>query len=128
HLLEFYAGIGEDPEGSAIQHIEQIGQKASRFKAVLDLLPDHWTTIYNLALLPDDKFATLIQDGRLTPLVTWKELSSHVIEAKPKPPKKPRPRLTLELDDVPLSKRGKFVKEMTEMCQKFSVPLPKEQR
>jgi hypothetical protein len=128
HLVEFYARIGEDPAGSTIRKMRKIGQNAARFKPVMDRVSNDWTTMYCLAVLPPEKFSRLVEDGVLNPSATWKELSAHVSEAKPKKPKKVRPRITLELDDVPLGKRSRFVRQMTDICKEFSVPLAEAQR
>ena len=123
HLQNFYAAIGESPKGSTIKKLRKIGEKSQRFKPYMDRLPDNWTTLYYLAILPEDKYLSLATGGILTPTATWKELSAHCIEAKPKKPKKVRPRITLDLNDVPLGKRSRFVRQMTDICKEFSVPF-----
>lgn len=128
YLVKFYARIGLDPKGSTLKKLRKIGEEAQRFEPFLHILPDDWTTIYNLAVAPKDKFLHLADNGVLTPTSTWAQLRVHCIEAKPKQPKKVRPRITLDLNDVPLGKRSRFVRQMTDICNEFSVSLPEAQR
>lgn len=127
HLTGFYLSTGVDPEGSKIKKLRVIGKKAQRFSCISHLLPDCWTTIYNLAKAPEDKFLALLQKGILTPRSTWADLRDHIMPAKTKQTAKPRPRITLNLDPVPALKRKQFVKQVKQICKDFNVMLPEAQ-
>ncbi len=80
-LEEFYQEISLPPKGSTGKKYKAIGAKASLLEAHIDLLPNDWTTLYELALLEKDQFDRLVQDTILHPDVTLQAIKAHF--AKP---------------------------------------------
>ncbi len=78
---EFYRAINLPPKGSTGKKYKAIGAKASLLEAHIDLLPNDWTTLYELALLEKDQFDRLVQDTILHPDVTLQAIKAHF--AKP---------------------------------------------
>ena len=91
YLAGFYAQIGEKADSSKLKKMRKIGAEAQRFKPHLHLLSDCWTTLYNLSILPKEKYLALARDGILAPTATWNALRAHCVEAKPQQPKIVRP-------------------------------------
>lgn len=64
--------------------LRTIGKSAERLREYMDQLPMNWTTIYKLAQMDEGKFNELVEDGRLSPNLTGREID----EFLQKPPKK----------------------------------------
>ena len=59
YLNGFYDTIGVKSGSSTLKKLRKVGEEAQRFKPYLDRCPDCWTTIYNLAVVPKEKFLML---------------------------------------------------------------------
>lgn len=73
----FCEKVGVDPDGTTCRKLKIIGDHASRFDAVIDKLPNNWTTIYGLARLPANEFDLLAKDDVITPFMKASELPNH---------------------------------------------------
>ena len=70
----FYADVKLDPKGSTARKLRVIGEKLPRFQPFLSVIPNTWTTLYELARMEDDEFKTVAKSGVLHPLVTLREI------------------------------------------------------
>jgi hypothetical protein len=68
----FCEEVNVPKSGSVYKKLTKIGNEATRFTPFLDKLPNTWTTIYELAKLPSDKF-DLVAPG-LNPFITAKQI------------------------------------------------------
>ena len=84
--------------GSTHRKLKKIGQNASRFKAVLDHLPNNWTTVYELSKLPNEQFDRVVSSGALTPQMTARELKQIATGKSKAGRKKPTMNRDLVLD------------------------------
>lgn len=64
---KFCGLIGYKSDSSTIRKFIQIGSKYDQLFAKVDKLPNTWTTVYQIALLSDDKFASKIEEGVINP-------------------------------------------------------------
>lgn len=60
-FADFCIDIGRKEEDSTIRKHLAIGEAYPRFIAHADKLPNAWTSIYQITLIPSDKFAELIE-------------------------------------------------------------------
>jgi hypothetical protein len=84
--------------GSTHRKLKKIGQNASRFRVVLDQLPNNWTTVYELSKLPNEQFDRVVSSGALTPQMTAKELKQIATGKSKAGRKKPTMNRDLVLD------------------------------
>ncbi len=77
-IMIFCQEVGIDHNGPTFRKLRKIGQQASRFMPVIDRVPNSWTTVYELAKLENDKFATLVDSQALTATATMKELRAFI--------------------------------------------------
>ena len=80
---EFCKQIGSDPKESTFRKLREIGRMDYRFNEHLDILPNSWTTLYQLAKMKDNDFAKLVDNNVLHKDITSKEINQ-VIEDKKK--------------------------------------------
>ena len=67
---------------STYRKMRKIGLAASRFKAVLDKMPNEWTTLYALAVLDNEVFMGLVNSGVVKRSMTAKSLKEALGKAK----------------------------------------------
>jgi hypothetical protein len=79
-VIIFCQEVGIEHNGPTFRKLRKIGQQADRFLPVMDRVPNSWTTVYELAKLETDKFATLVDTGSLTATATMKELREIINE------------------------------------------------
>lgn len=77
-IMIFCQEVGIEHNGPTFRKLRKIGEQASRFMPVIDRVPNSWTTVYELAKLENDKFATLIDSQALTATATMKELRAFI--------------------------------------------------
>ncbi len=94
------------PKSSTHRKLKTIGENASRLRAVLDRLPHHWTTLYDLAVLPSDQFDTVVSSGCLTPLATAKELKGTAVAKSKAPASDGDEAFASDGDEAPVSDKG----------------------
>ena len=70
----FYAEVGLDHDLSKLTKLKKIGEKLTRFQPYLEVLPNSWTTLYELARLQDEDFRRVAESGMMHPLATMKEI------------------------------------------------------
>ena len=81
----FYAEVKLDPKGSTALKLMAIGQQLPRFQPFLSIIPNTWTTLYELARLEDEEFKMVVDSGVLHPLVTLREIDEVRGRASAKP-------------------------------------------
>lgn len=126
-LREFYNLIRVDPKGPTSKKYRRIGEKKVRFQPFLGMLPNCWTTIYELAKVADDRFQRLVDSDLLHPGVTWKELRPHCTDEKKEIAEQPQ-RVVFDLRKIAMMNRGAFAKQVRSLVDQYNVSLPKEQR
>jgi hypothetical protein len=70
----FCKNINLEKDGSTYKKIFKIGSEIARFQPVVELLPNSWTTIYDLAKLEKNKFLEITKSNVLSPTMTALEL------------------------------------------------------
>lgn len=68
--------IGFDPSSSSLRKLQAIGKNYPTLKAQVSSLPSNWTTLYEIAQLPDAKFDELVEKGLIKPNVLGKEIKA----------------------------------------------------
>lgn len=87
--------IGYKSESSTIRKFIQIGSKYDQLIANADKLPNTWTTVYHIATMSDDSFASKIDEGVINPCLA----GTNVREKLGLPPQS-KPKAVLVDDDV----------------------------
>ncbi len=126
HLEDFYQRIRVEKDGPTSKKHHKIGKEKLRFVPYMDLLPNCWTTIYELAKLEKGKFQQLVDDKVLHPRATWPEMRAYVTKKK-EDHKQKLPRVVVDLKNVAEGKRHHFAKKLKSLLDEFRVPLAKEQ-
>jgi hypothetical protein len=70
----FCNNINLEKDGSTYKKIFKIGSEIARFQPVVELLPNSWTTIYDLAKIDKNKFLEIANSNILSPTMTALEL------------------------------------------------------
>lgn len=132
-LDEFYNEINIPRKGSTAKKYKAIGAKAFLLRTHIELLPNNWTTIYELALLEKDQFDRLVQDHILHPAVTLQAIKDHF--------KKPNqsvashvggsavPRseiLSFDFNLVASARRSDFAKRLKGLFEEFEIDAGEE--
>lgn len=73
---EFSYLIGFDPSSSTIKKLQKIGKNYGVLSKNITSLPANWTTLYEIAQLPEDKFNTAIDAGVINPNVMGKDVKA----------------------------------------------------
>jgi len=129
-LEEFYREINLPPKGSTGKKYKAIGAKASLLEAHIELLPNDWTTIYELALLEKDQFDRLVRDNILHPDVTWRTIEDHFV----KPNQSAADHigagnaakseiLSFDFDLVEVDRRSDFARKLKNLFEEFEVDV-----
>ena len=66
--------VNLDSEGPTYRKLRIIGKMSERFNDHIDMMPNSWTTVYELAKINDDAFAKLIDGNVLNKDITSKEI------------------------------------------------------
>ena len=72
----FYAEVGLDHDPSKLTKLKKIGENLTRFEGYLEVLPNSWTTLYELARLSDEDFRRVAESGLMHTLATMKEIDT----------------------------------------------------
>jgi hypothetical protein len=126
----FYREVGYSRDDSTSKKYRKIGSRRSRLMAHLDVLPDDWTTIYEVAKLDDDKFQKLVDDNVLHPKITMNAIAQHLAVAAPScssavggNASSKRVPFAFDWNQVPSGKRAAFAKKLKALLEEFDVPV-----
>lgn len=128
-IERFYREIGYRRDDATSKKYRQIGSRRSRFIQNIDLMPDDWTTIYELAKLEDDQFQKLVDDKVLHQKVTMGAIAKHLEAATPRlsdvrggvTPK--RISFAFDWNQVALANRAAFAKKLKALLDEFDVAV-----
>jgi hypothetical protein len=73
---EFSYLIGFDPSSSTLKKLQTIGKNYGVLSKNITSLPANWTTLYEIAQLPEDKFNIAIDAGVINPNVMGKDVKA----------------------------------------------------
>lgn len=73
-----------DISDSTLRKMNIIARNAARFESCLERMPASWTTIYKLASIDAAKFEKLVDDDIINPLMTARELATHIDKKGPR--------------------------------------------
>lgn len=125
-LEEFYKGIGLEMDGSTASKLRTIADNSNRFQPVIEMLPNNWTTLYELAKLEPNDFDS-VKDA-ITPETTLANIQSSLKSKTKRQPAENLPvRLTLVVSNIPLPNRGAFGTKFKELLNEFNLELSKPQ-
>jgi len=68
--------IGFDPSSSTIRKLLIIGKNYEALSKNITSLPANWTTLYEIAQLPEDKFISAVDKGVINPNVLGKDIKA----------------------------------------------------
>jgi hypothetical protein len=113
----FLLEIDLKEQSSTYRKIRAIGKAASRFKAIIDKMPNEWTTLYMLASLDQEIFTGLVESDVITPNVTAKAIKEALgrIEKATEDFK-----ITINLDGCTLGQQYEIVKSVRANVAVFS--------
>lgn len=121
----FCQNINLDSKGSTFKKILKIGQESVRFEPVLEMLPNSWTTIYELAKLDSEKFTNIYEMNILNPLMTAAELKA-AINGSTKEQEKVKnldPDFTLKLYNLTTEQKSQIYKFMYDLKNEYAFDL-----
>ncbi len=127
HWNEFYARVGLDPDGSTVRKLRVIGRASQQLKRLLPILPNNWTTIYELAKLPYERYIKVVDSGILNPFVTAKEIRQVAFPSK-KTDRKPAFRVSLNLSALTDGEKKKVVKQLQDVAKLHAVKLETDRK
>lgn len=126
---EFAYLIGFDPSSSTLKKLQAIGKNYDALSKNITALPANWTTLYEIAQLPEDKFNAAIEKGAINPNVLGKDvkaLSDNANSSKSTSPKVPSGtsedtasgyRLTVRLSTSPDKKTVDKLRKIIAECK-----------
>ena len=119
---EFCVQIGSGPKDSTFRKLREIGKMDYRFNEHLDILPNSWTTLYQLAKLEDNQFSNLIEKNVLHKDVTSKEIKE-VLDVKKE--KEKANKVTLKLEYVATNSASMFQmeQEMDKIAKRYGIQV-----
>ena len=118
----FYAQVRLDPKGSTARKLRVIGQKLPKFQPYLNILPNTWTTLYELARLEDEDFKTVIDGGVLHPFVTLREIDE--VRGRASPKAKQEFRVYFDLNKLGVrSRQVELARRLKELAAEFDLEL-----
>lgn len=92
---EFSYLIGFDPSSSTLKKLQVIGKNYDALSKNITVLPANWTTLYEIAQLPEDKFNAAIDKGVINPNVLGRDVKA-LSDNNPKPASSKAPNGTSE--------------------------------
>jgi hypothetical protein len=108
------------PEGSKFRKWKKLGEKAARFRAVIDRLPCNWTTLYLLALLTDEQFDLVQQDPLFGPAMTAEHV--RLITGKRKEREfKPMAKLAIDMSGLTEQEQEALRDALKDLKERFKV-------
>jgi hypothetical protein len=81
--------IGFDPTSSTLKKLLAIGKNYDVLSKNITALPANWTTLYEIAQLPEDKFIAAVEKGVITPNVLGRDIKALSDNPKATNPKAP---------------------------------------
>ena len=126
---EFSYLIGFDPSCSTLKKLHAIGKNYEVLSQNITALPANWTTLYEIAQLPEDKFIAAVDKGVINPNVLGKDvkaLSENANTSKPTSSKVPSGtkedtasgyRLTVRLSSSPDKKTVDKLRKIIAECK-----------
>lgn len=118
----FYADVKLDPKGSTARKLRVIGEKLPRFQPFLTVIPNTWTTLYELARLGDDEVKMVVDSGVLHPLLTMREID----EARGVASTKMSLEFPLHVDLYKISttrRQAEFFQKLEVLCREFGIDM-----
>jgi hypothetical protein len=116
----FYVEVGLDHDPSKLTKLKKIGENLTRFQPYLEDLPNSWTTLYELARLPDEDFGRVAESGMLHPLATMKEIDAALGRSAAKGP--PQFRVYVDLSLIgSRSRLAEFVQKLHALARDFDL-------
>ena len=73
-----------DISDSTLRKMNIIARNSARFEFCLERMPASWTTIYKLASIDAAEFERLVEDDIINPLMTARELATHLDKKGPR--------------------------------------------
>lgn len=73
---EFSYLIGFDPSSSTLKKLQAIGKNYDVLSKNITALPANWTTLYEIAQLPEDKFIAAVDKGVINPNVMGRDVKA----------------------------------------------------
>ena len=126
----FYREVGYNRDDSTSKKYRRIGSRRSRLMPYLDILPDDWTTIYELAKLEDDQFQKLIDDRVLHPKVAMRDIAQHLAAVTPSASSlvggvasSKRVSFAFDWNNVAVANRAAFAKKLKALLDEFDVAV-----
>lgn len=124
----FTKKVNVDVNSSTYKKLMVIGNKASRFDADLEKLPQTWTTIYRLAKIDADQYELLSSNNVITPFMTAKDITNkiNISSANEKPNKKSKEAkndVIISLQYLDTSEKSEIYALLYTMRNKFNFEL-----
>ena len=119
---EFCVQIGSGPKDATFRKLREIGKMDYRFNEHLEILPNSWTTLYQLAKLEDKQFSNLIENNVLHKEITFKEIKE-VLDVKKE--KEKENKVTLKLEYVATNSAYMFQMEqdMNKIAKRYGIQI-----
>ena len=118
----FYKEVKLDPDGSTARKLRVIGGAQARFQPFLSVLPNTWTTLYELAKMSDDEFKKLVGLGILHPFATQREID----EARGVASTKTSVEFPLQVDLYKISttrRQAEFLQKLEVLFREFGIDM-----
>jgi hypothetical protein len=118
----FYAEVKLDPKGSTARKLRVIGQSLPKLQPFLNVIPNTWTTLYELARLEEEDFRTVVDSGVLHPFVTLREID----EVRGRATAKPKQEFKVYVDLGSIGTRteqAKLAQKLKQLVEAFSLEL-----
>jgi hypothetical protein len=80
-MREFCAQVGIEHNGATYRKMRQIGTQADMLVQHLEMLPNNWTTVYEVAKMDSTQFQSLVESNILSPTVTMRQIND-VVKSK----------------------------------------------
>lgn len=118
NFLRFLIEVELKENSSTFRKIKSIAEAAVRFKAVVHHLPNEWTTLYALSVLPPAQFADLVENQVIHPNMTAKILNEAIGKQGRK---KEEFKITLDLSTLTIGKRARLIELIKSETAEFGV-------
>ena len=116
----FYAEVKLDPKGATARKLRVIAGALPRFQPFLAIMPNTWTTIYELSKMSDEEFKTVVESGVLHPFVTMVEID----EARGRASTKPKQQFILNVDLYKIgtpTRQAEFARRLEALVEEFGI-------
>ena len=116
----FTKKVNVDVNSSTYKKLMVIGNKASRFDADLEKLPQTWTTIYRLAKIDADQYELLSSNNVITPFMTAKVINDIVDSSKTNKTPTTKHDVNINLKNLDASSKSEIYKMLYALKNKFN--------